>query len=123
MKKTLKNSQMDTMLRQLKPFLNLRDKIGYAAARNYRRIMDSLTEYLSVKNGLIEKYGAAGESENGRNIFVIEPSSPNFRKFLDELAPFEGIEHEVELMTVPAEEAIGSLTGNEILEIDWMLED
>ena len=39
------------------------------------------------------------------------------------MAPFNEMEHEVELMTVKYEEAIGSLTGEELLAVDWMFED
>ena len=43
--------------------------------------------------------------------------------FCDELAPFNEMEHEVELMTAKYEDTIGCLSGEEILLLDWMLED
>lgn len=43
--------------------------------------------------------------------------------FLSELAPYNEMEHEVELMELPYSEVIGSLSGEEILAIDWMLVD
>ena len=39
------------------------------------------------------------------------------------MAPFNEMEHEVELMTAKYTEAIGCLSGEEILGVDWMLED
>ena len=42
---------------------------------------------------------------------------------VNELAPFNKMTHEVELMTAKYSEAEGNLTGEEILAIDWMLED
>lgn len=123
MKKTLKNLQMETMLRQLKPVLALRDKVGYAAARNYRRLSESLTEYVAFKNELIEKYGEPEKDEDGHEFFSIKITSPNFKSFCDELAPLGEIEQEVEIMTLNYEDAIGSLTGEELLGVDWMFED
>ena len=43
--------------------------------------------------------------------------------FLDEIAPYNEMEHEVEIMTLPYSDAIGVLTGEEILAVDWMLVD
>ncbi len=125
MEKTLKNSQMSLMLQQLQPLLSHRDKIGYVAARNYRFLSDSLTEYEVFKRGLVEKYGRPDLNENGNDTgtISIKVGSPDFKAFCDELQPFNEMEHEVELMTAKYEDAIGCLTGEEILAVDWMLED
>lgn len=53
----------------------------------------------------------------------IQMSSPNFKAFCDELAPLNEFEHEVDLMTAKYEETIGCFSGEEILMLDWMLED
>lgn len=125
MEKVLKNSAMVDMLMQLKPLLEHRDKIGYAAARNYRRLAECLTEYERFRNSLVEKYGEREKDENGRELPTISlsSSSPNFKMFLEELAPYNDMEHKVELMTLPYSDAIGILSGEEILSIDWMLVD
>lgn len=125
MKKVLKNAVMMDMLTQLKPLLSHRDKIGYAAARNHRRLAECLTEYERFRNGLIEKYGEHEKDENDRELPEISLSvnSPNFKMFLDEIAPYNEMEHEVEIMTLPYSDAIGVLTGEEILAVDWMLVD
>jgi len=125
MEKTLKNSQMSLMLQQLRPLLSHRDKIGYAAARNYRFLSDSLTEYETFKRGLVEKYGRPDLDENGNDMgtISIQVGSPDFKAFCDELQPFNEMEHTVELMTAKYEDAVGCLSGEEILAVDWMLED
>jgi len=125
MKTVLKNAQMSEMLHQLQPLLSHRDKIGYVAARNYRFLANSLTEYEAFKRGLVEKYGQTDSDENGNDLgsISIKVNSPNFKAFCDELQPFNEMEHEVELMTAKYEDAIGCLTGAEILDVDWMLED
>lgn len=125
MKKVLKNSTMVDMLMQLKPLLSHRDKIGYAAARNHRRLAECLTEYERFRNSLIEKYGEHEKDEHGNELpsISLSSTSPNFKMFLSELAPYNEMEHEVELMELPYSEVIGSLSGEEILAIDWMLVD
>ncbi len=123
MKKTLKNIQMLEMITQLKPLLSHRDKIGYAAARNYRILANSLMEYIAFRNALIEKYGETGKDENGQPTAQISVNSPKFKMFCEELEPYNNMEHEVELMMAKYEDAIGCLTGEEILSVDWMLED
>lgn len=123
MKKKLKNAQMMGMLNQLRPILARRDKIGYVAARNFRMLSDCLTEYEAFRSSLIEKYGEEAKDEQGRPMVGIKIGSPNFQQFCDELAPFNEMEHEVELMAAKYSDAIGNLSGEEILEVDWMLED
>lgn len=125
MKKKLKNIQMEQMINSLQKVLSHRDKIGYYAARNYRILNDSLIEYQNFKNSLIAKYGTTDVDSDGKELqtISIKVGSQNFDDFLKELEPFNNIEHEVELMIAKYEDAIGCLSGEEILAIDWMLED
>lgn len=125
MKKRLKNSQMVDMLHHLQPLLSHRDKIGYMAARNYRVLSDSLTEYEVFKRNLIEKYGKPDKGEDGIDLGTIslKIGSPEFKAFCDEMAPFNEMEHEVELMIAKYTDTIGCLSGEELLAVDWMFED
>lgn len=121
---TINNFKMEQMLLQLKKLLPMRNKIGYVAARNTRILSDSLTEYFKFKNDLIEKYGEPDVNENGQELdtISIKKDSENFDIFIKEFDEIKDIEHEVELMTLSYEDVIGILTGEEILEFDWMLE-
>ncbi len=123
MKKKLKNAQMAAMLNQLRPILSHRDKIGYVAARNFRILSECLTEYEAFRNNLIEKYGEETRDEHNRPVIGVNIDSPNFEAFCKELAPFNEMEHEVDLMSAKFTDTIGCLTGEEILGIEWMLED
>ncbi len=125
MKKTLKNLEMNEMRRQLQPILSHRDIIGYMAARNYRIISEALTEYEAFKSSLIEKYGERDKDANGDILptISIKIGSPNFREFCTALEPLNNVEHEIDLMVAKYSDAIGILSGDEILAIDWMLED
>lgn len=121
----LKNIQMETMLKDLEPILPHRDKIGYVAARNTRILKDALTEYIAFKNELIQKYGSMDKDENGKELptMSVKPDSPDFEKFIKEFEPIGSVEHDVDIMTIPYEDAIGILNGNEILKFDWMFTD
>lgn len=113
------------MLIQLEPILAQRNKLGYVAARNFRILSDTLTEYNRFKMELVEKYGEPDKAEDGTELptVSIKVGSPNFKSFCDEMAPYNNMEHEVELMVAKYEDAIGVLSGGEIVGIDWMLED
>lgn len=119
------NIKMEMMLETLKPLLPHRDKIGYIAARNTRILNDTLTEYFTFKRDLISKYGEPDKDENGKETGTvsISPTASNFNDFLKEFDTIKNIEHNMELMTIPYEEVIGLLNGEEILELDWMLTD
>ena len=125
MKKCLKNSQMTLMRQQLEPLLPQRNKIGYIVARNYRVLSNALIEYDTFKRELIQKYGTVDRDKDGVDLGTIslKLDSPNFQKFCDELSPLNEVEQEVDLMMAKFEDTIGCLNGEEILAIDWMLED
>ena len=107
LKKQLKNSEMVVMVQNLRPLLQLRNKIGYIAARNFRMLSTALTEYEAFKHDLINKYGEPDKDESGNETgtISIKVGSPNFKAFCDELAPFNEMEHEVELMTAKYEDS------------------
>lgn len=119
------NNEMMGMLEALAPLLDRRDVIGYAAARNTRLLSAELSEYSRIRDELVMKYGEAeiGEDGNPTGRVSIAPTSANFRMFLDEIGRFAEIEHEPELFLIKYEEAIGKLSGSELLAVEWMFED
>ena len=116
---------MEQMLKALEPALEQRNKVGYAAARNARILQNELTEYLTRKNELVMEYGTPEVDENGNETgqVSISPMSENFGNFIEEIERYAQIEHDPQLMTIKYEEAIGILSGSEMLELEWMLED
>ncbi len=116
---------MDEMCDALKRHLGRTDILGYAAARNTRALANELVEYVGMRDELIKELGEelVGEDGEPTGQFGISPASARFGEFAERLAPISAIEHEPKLFTVPATEVIGKLSGTEILEIDWMLED
>lgn len=124
MKKTLRNEEMVVMLQQLQPLLSHKDMFGYVAARNTRILSECLTEYNQAKNDLIDRFGTETTDEStGMTTTVIKVGTPAFKSFCEAMEPFNKIEHEVELMTMKYEDTINCLTGEEILGVEWMLED
>ena len=116
---------MDNMLQGLEPLLERRDVIGYAAARNARLLRDELTEFHKVRNELVEKYGERELDEDGNETgrIMVSPSSEHFRDFADELRRYAEISHSFEPFRIKYTEAIGNLSGQEMLAVDWMFED
>lgn len=119
------NQEMEQMLGALDAQLPRKDMIGYAAARNARVLRNELVEYLSVRDGLVMKYGKPDVDEDGNETgsVSISPLSPEFPAFSDELRKFATIQHEPKLFRLRYEDAIGQLSGSELLELDWMFEE
>lgn len=121
----LSNIKMEEMASQLKPLLAHRDKVGYYAARNYRILENNLIEYTKFKEDLICQYGEQEKDAEGNLIptYTLSYADENFKKFEQEIKQYADIEHTVTLMKLRYDEVIGLLSGEEILSIDWMLED
>ncbi|WP_165170707.1 hypothetical protein [Adlercreutzia sp. ZJ242] len=119
------NHDMEQMLDAVEHHLDRRDVIGYAAARNSRILRDELREYLKVRDELVMKYGEADVDEKGNPIgsVSLQVTSEKFPDFLDEIGRFSTIEHEPDLFKLKYDEAIGQLSGKELLELEWMFED
>ena len=121
----LKNIQMESMINSLKPFLSQRNKIGYVAARNTRLLLSETTEYFAVKNDLIRRYGEPDIDENGNigTTVTVKIGSDGYKNFEREILQYTDIEHDVPVMKLKYKDVIDVLSGEEILSIDWMLED
>lgn len=119
------NNEMDQMLTALEPLLEYRDVIGYAAARNTRILKNELKEYASVRDELVMKYGKPdiGEDGNPTGSVSLSVESENFQQFLEELERFAQIKHEPKLFKLKFEEAIGKVSGSELLAVEWMFEE
>lgn len=120
-----KNSELESKLMSLQPLLQRRDIVGYAAARNTRTLMDTLTEYINFKNDIMCKYGEEEKDEEGNPTgkIYISSDNPDYDQILKDFTEICNIEHDVQIMTLEYEKVIDVLSGEEILSIDWMLED
>lgn len=118
-----RNIEMEQMLAVLEKYLERTDKIGYAAARNTRILRAETQEYFDRREKLIERYGEPqiGEDGNPTGMTELRFDSPKFAEYARDIEEWALIEHSPAIFKIPAEEAIGELSGTEILEIDWML--
>ena len=122
---TFSNAQMDRMIETLKPLLAQRNKVGYVAARNTRLLMTETTEYIKIRDELIQKYGKQDTDQDGNPLGTVSIviGSEEYQKFNGSIKEYMDIEHDVPIMKMKYSEVIGILSGEEILAIDWMLED
>lgn len=122
---TFNNFDMSILLQTLEKHLDKSDVIGYAAARNYRRISDAMFEYNHTKNELLAKYGNEAVDDDGNKLgtYYIEPKNQNYQLVKDKLEKLGAIEHEVVIFTISYEDVLNKLTGREIIDLDWMLDD
>lgn len=116
------NAELEKMLIQLEPILKFRNKIGYVAARNYRLISTALTEYTNFKNDLIKELGTS-EDVDGQERITLRFNSPNFPVYLEKIEPIMSVTQDVDIIKLKYEEVIGELSGEEIINLDWLLED
>lgn len=119
------NNEMEQMLAAVEKQLERKDIIGYAAARNARILRNELSEYTSVRDELVMKYGEADLDEDGKPTGSVSLSieSDKFPQFVEEIERFARIEHEPNIFKLKFEEAIGQLSGSELLDLEWMFED
>lgn len=119
------NEQMHQMLLSLEPLLERRDIVGYVAARNTRVLQAEAMEYLKRRDELIEKYGEPEFADNGTPTgrTQLQIGSDTYKRFADDLALYSNIKHRPLLFKIPYEEAIGKMSGTEILACEWMLVD
>ena len=125
MKMLITNYDMTTKIDQLSKYLDRVDIIGYAAARNIRRLEDSAMEFIKRRNEVLAKYGDVERDENGNDTGkrYITENSFHYNDVMDALNDIGEIKHEVEIFTIPYETVNGVLSGSDILELDWMFTD
>lgn len=122
MLKTLTNREASAMAESCERWMDDTGLLGYACARNARRLADATVEYTRIKNDAIREFGREVKDDDGRvTAYTVEPGSKGFAGFMQRVEPFADLECDVEIMTVPASEVIGKMSGRESLEIDWMI--
>lgn len=119
------NEQMAGMINDLEPLLGRSDIIGYAAARNTRILRNECTEYMEMRTQLINKYGTEQLDESGHPNGRVELrlGTDEFKRFEGEIATYAQMKHKPNLFKIKFEEAIGKISGSELLACDWMFED
>lgn len=119
-----KNIEMEQMIAALEKHLSRTDIIGYAAARNTRILREECFEYMQRREQLIEKYGEPETDEDGDQTGrkQIRIGSDAFNAYASEIEEWALIEHEPKLFRIPVSKALDAISGNELLEIEWMFD-
>lgn len=117
---TYTNAQLERMMVSASAHLERRDLIGYVCARNYRAIGDAIADYLAMKNELLREYG---KTDGIGSMPYITPEMPRYAEFIERYEPIANVEQKLTIMPLKYTDVVGELTGEEILAIDWMLED
>ena len=119
------NLELENMLASLSSVIDRTDVIGYTAAKNTLAIQGAITAYIETRDRLIEKYGDQETDANGvpTGRMHIDPSMDDFPAFLEELQQIATRESKVTVETLPYAEAIGKISGTQLLALDWMFEE
>lgn len=122
---TVSNYTMEQYVETLKNFLDRKDIIGYAAARNTRKLNAASFDHARIKLDLLNEYGTPKKDEYGNdtNELVLTSDDENFELVKKRLDISGNTKHDVIIYTITYEDVINELTGNEILLIDWMIEE
>ena len=93
-------------------------KLGYACARNLRRLMDACKEYIEVRDRLMMEYG----TPQGDGRFTFEQNKA--QAFAEAIREYATIEHEVDVFQVDEDTfCSGTLTTKEMYALDWMVKE
>lgn len=118
----VKNSEASRMIQAMRPLLDKTGVVGYAAAYNTRALIDKAREYLSLYDAKMRELGDAELDEDGNETgrYTLHAGTPEYLSFIEEVGPIGDIEHEVDLVLVPAGQASESATGEEMLNAQFM---
>ena len=117
----LTNIDMTNYIKSLQNISNkVKGKLGYAVARNIRKISDELIEFENIRLECIRKYG----TDNGNGECVIKTNTPEYDTFITEMQEYVLIKHDVDIYTIEPDEIFKSdLTADEIASIDFMINE
>jgi hypothetical protein len=114
----LANNEMLARLVALSAVKGATGKLGYAAARNRRKLMEEAQEYVDTRDKLLQQYGEI--APNGTVTLTVEAH----QRIQKELEPLAGLESDVALVLVTPEELYASdLTSEQMEALLWMVEE
>ena len=94
-------------------------KLAYIITRNARKIFEELQEYTKIRNDKLYQYG----EKRGNQLFL-SANSPNYQKFLTEMAEYDEIELELDFLKVKPEDlSTSNLNAIEMDQISFMIND
>lgn len=110
---TMTNEQMATAVEVLST-LGETGKLGYAIARNLRKLKDSATEYFEMRSKFFHEFGT---KKNGMYSVPIDVYTEN-------MGDIGRIEHEVDIYQIDEETFFsGGLTSSQMEQLMWMVKE
>ncbi len=94
------NGAMLDVIMVLNKFANVGGKLGYAIARTKRLITDNLSDFNTLKDELVVKYG----QQNDQGNYYVDPQSENYADFIREITPLLDISVDIDIYKVPKDE-------------------
>lgn len=121
---TKMNHVIDDFVNVLQRHMDATGVLGFAIARNYRKVSDEIVEYIDRRNDLITKYGKDEIGKDGKPTGrkYIDANSDNLKKFAEELQKYADIEVSVDVMTVSLDEIGDQLKAKDIVELEMMID-
>ena len=118
-------NNIEANLSLLSNYLDRVDIIGYACARNSRILENELNEFNNFKNNLLIQYGHKDLDNNGveTGSISLDQTDEKYELAINEYKKIISLDRELPIIKIKYSDVIGLLSGNEILQLDWMLED
>lgn len=92
--------------------------LGFAIARNRRKLSNELSDYLAKRDELLKTYG----THEGDGRYTLTPEAA--QKFREALQPFADMTTDVAVCQVTADEfCSGTLTSQQMFFLDWMVKE
>lgn len=119
----LTNAEMNAYLYSLEQIApKTQGKLAYAIAKNIRKLANELVEYNDIKDKALVKYGTA--DENGIYSIKIDGASETFRRFVEEMQPYDNDISDVSITMVNPDDVYNAgLNGTETMQILFMIKD
>ena len=91
-------------------------KLGYAIARNMRKMTDAAKEYMDIREDILKKYG--NETDDGLYMIPKDKTAD----FSREMGEYSGIEHDVDVFFVSESDFLNSnMDTQQMFALDWMI--
>ena len=95
-------------------------KLGYAVARNLRKITNELIEFENMRLKIFCKYATLNEN----NEYELQPNTESYQKFINEINEIAMISHKVDIYKIEPDLVIESnLSAKELNDLIFMIKD
>ena len=95
-------------------------KLGYAVARNLRKITNELIEFEDMRLKIFYKYATL----NKDNEYELQPNTESYQKFINEINEIAMISHKVDIYKIEPDLVIESnLSAKELNDLIFMIKD